>query len=187
MRSRSERPRRKDNGTQVFLRNGEIRAGTYCRLRVKGDAKAGFFEHEEIIRAVADRDDLIERDAFLLRDRVQEFGFSFGIHNGRDDFAGDDAVFDFEGVCVGVVESELGLERIGDESKTPADDRGFETEGFQNRDELLRAGRESSMRARTCSNAEEGRPASFAQRCCRLSSKLSWPIIAACVMAATSS
>src|SRR4051794_8665279 len=43
-------------------------------LRTKGDAEPRLLEHEDVVGAVADGDDLIEEEALGLRDRIEQLG-----------------------------------------------------------------------------------------------------------------
>eukprot|EP00187_Rhodella_violacea_P001320 CAMPEP_0174895266 /NCGR_PEP_ID=MMETSP0167-20121228/9716_1 /TAXON_ID=38298 /ORGANISM="Rhodella maculata, Strain CCMP736" /LENGTH=292 /DNA_ID=CAMNT_0016134555 /DNA_START=312 /DNA_END=1186 /DNA_ORIENTATION=+ len=110
-------------------------------LRVERDAEPRDGQHGEIVRAVADGDDLVRRDALLLRDGQEEVGLASRGDDGPDGAAGEAAVgADFEGVCVVVVEAEDGADVAGDGGEAAGDDGEAVSELFEGRAELFCAG-----------------------------------------------
>lgn len=80
-----------------------------------GDAHACQVEHGDIVGAVADGNDLFQRDAFVVGDLREDLGLAVSVDDGWNDAAGDDAVDDFKLVRVDVIDVEALLEMAREE------------------------------------------------------------------------
>ena len=109
------------------------------RLRVKGNAHSRHAQHGEVVRAIANRHYLVERDILLLCDGAEEFSFLFAIDNFACDSPGDRSVFYLQFVRKNVIEPQPFSQVTPKEGEAPGQDRGLIAKGFQCGDESLRA------------------------------------------------
>jgi len=109
------------------------------RFGAIGNAHAGEVEHGDIVGAIADGNNLFERDAFGVGDLREEVGLAVSVDDGRNDAAGNDAVDDFKLVGVDVIDAEALLEMAREEGESAGEDSGFVAEEAEGADEAFRA------------------------------------------------
>ncbi len=104
-----------------------------------GNAHAGHPEHRNIVGAVADGDDLLERDPLAAHKLLEHGGFALSIEDGRQNAAGHYAVGDFQLVGVHVIDAEGLLQVTCKKREAAGENGGFVAEEPERADEAFRA------------------------------------------------
>ena len=111
-------------------------------LRVKSDPQPSGGEHREIVRSVAHRDRLLQRDVLLCRDFLEVLRLALGVDDFAFDPACQNSVLDFEVVGADVVDAEFALEVFAEVGEAAGDDGGFVSERFEGGDQAFGAFRQ---------------------------------------------
>src|SRR5687767_8135061 len=112
----------------------------HYRLRAISDADTRFSHELQIVRAVADTDDLVFSQLELVTDRQQRLPLTVGVDDASLDLAGELARRDPQGVGARVVEPEARLETVGDVGEAAGYQQYFHSDALRPGEQQVSAG-----------------------------------------------
>ncbi len=121
-------------------------------LGVEGDAQARRRDHVEVIRPVADRHRLAQRNPGLGGEVAQRPGLAGPVDDGAGDLAGEPPADDLQRVGRRVVQAEIGGENVGELGEAAAHDSAPVAEPPQRADQSAGAGSKAQLGADVIEN-----------------------------------
>lgn len=116
---------------------------------VERDTESGGLEHVDVVRPIADGNDLVGRDALRRCDVFEQRGLPLPVDDRSVELAGQHTASSREPIGEGVVEVEFLFQAVGEEREAATDDRDLEPEALQGPDE--RAGPRREVETFPCS------------------------------------
>jgi tRNA dimethylallyltransferase len=140
-------------GGQVGMVDPPPRSGSHKRFGVEGDAEPGAGEHRQIVGAIADRDRLLQRNAFFGGQPEQRLPLRFG---GDDRWvypAGQTPRGQVDPIGDNVIETEFRRQPFGEDHEPARDQRRRRARCLHGRDQLTRPGSQSDPLCRPFEHA----------------------------------
>src|ERR1700722_6018495 len=95
------------------------------RFGPESDAHSGDAKHREIVGAIPNRDDLVERDIFLTGNLPQQFGLTCAVDDRRPPLSAHRSIHDVEIIGKDIVDSQTSLQMLSEEIKSAGEDCRF--------------------------------------------------------------